>query len=462
MRSVTLVPGNFRLYITFVFCVLFGCRKDDYKPDFPSGSNEFINSWVLDSMKVYYYWNSSLPSRPNFNQLPIYFFNGIKNPSDRFSRLINPAVPESYYPSLLHNFGFDLAVYQSGTEIRTVITLVVPGTQAQKEGLKRGDIIKQMNGQQPGAQNAAALIESSIKARKIVLDLEGKGNLNLGAALISENPVYNYRMLDVPGKKIAYLFLNSFEGRSKYDLQKAFAYFNQEQATELIADLRYNPGGDIGMAAVLGAAVAAVAPSDVFVEYRGNANAGNRKSSFQSTIAAVAAGYTFSFSEVQSWRLPLKRVFILTGNHTASAAEFLIKGLRPWIEVVQVGSQTLGKDMASFVIREKDNPAKVGNWSIEPMIFKLYNSQGSGDYPSGLVPDVSADEFALPLLEPGNVNDPLIAAALNRMGGISSSRISSIGAVQRSSGPSKLLFPDRNYLDQSTSSSGVRVKLTQR
>ncbi|ETZ24749.1 S41 family peptidase [Pedobacter sp. V48] len=431
------------------------CRKSDpEKPDYPAGSNEKINSWVLDSMRVYYYWQNTLPSNPDISKDPLDFFSSIKSSEDRFSKLINPILPESYYPSLVHNFGFDLAIYRdSSGETKTVVTLVVPGTIPERDGLKRGSIILSINQTTPSAVNASDLISTSIKQRKIVLKLEQGEELILGAAIVAENPVYKYKMISSAGKSIAYLFLNSFEGRSKYDLQEAFSYFKQNNATELILDLRYNPGGDVAMSAVMAAAIARVQPSDVFIEYRGNKNAPLRRENFASTITNISAGYNFRFEEITSMRLQIKQVFILTGNHTASAAEFLIKGLRPWLSVIQIGQKTLGKDMASFQIKENGNAHTLANWSIEPMVFKLFNSNSEGNYPTGLNPDITVDEFSEALIPFGDQADPLIRTAIGRITGkpLKSSSLSQSNI--------HVLFDSRDMIDQiSRPISATRVR----
>ncbi|MGJ1366823.1 S41 family peptidase [Sphingobacterium spiritivorum] len=212
-------------------------------------------------------------------------------------------------------------------------------------------------------------------------------------------------------KPTAYLFYNSFDGRYKQNLQQAFSAFKQAGATELIIDLRYNAGGDVGVCAALAAALSEVNDTDTFLEYRGNSRAGIRKETFGKTISKTYSGTPFSFGELQNMRLSLNRVFILTGGHTASAAEFLVKALRPWTEVIQIGETTLGKDMASFSIRD-NNTGKNNPWSIEPLVFKLYNANSEGDYPSGLVPDVTRNELSEALVPLGDPNDPLIREAL--------------------------------------------------
>ena len=158
--------------VLLFFCVLWliGCRKSDDKPEYPAGTQENINSWILDSMKVYYYWNNSLPGKPNFSQDPSAFFNGIKNGGDRFSALVNPKLPATYPPSLVHTLGFDLITLQtSGGSIQTIVSLVVPGSRAEGRGLLRGDVIKRINSVVPTGANIGMLIENSITAASVDL-----------------------------------------------------------------------------------------------------------------------------------------------------------------------------------------------------------------------------------------------------------------------------------------------------
>jgi|GEM_PF-4134880 len=59
---------RFSVWVSLLF-IFSACKKDGPKPDYPAGSDEYINDWILDSMQVYYYWNSILPKSPDFFQL---------------------------------------------------------------------------------------------------------------------------------------------------------------------------------------------------------------------------------------------------------------------------------------------------------------------------------------------------------------------------------------------------------
>jgi len=411
----------FQLLFITLACVLTlnlsSCRKSDAHPDYPAGTQENINSWIIDSMKVYYYWNTTLPARPNVSQDPSAFFKTIKYSGDRFSALVNPDIASSYPASLVHTLGFDLITLQGADgQVQTMVSLVVPGSGAAARGLLRGDVLQSINGVIPDASNMAELTAAMVSAASAQLKVAGKTvAVSINRLSNAEDPLYTYKVFQSGGKTYAYLFLNSFEPAAISRLIEAFAIFKQQQAAELIIDMRYNPGGSVPVAASLAAMVASTATEgNTFVQYRGNKNAGTRQSSFAAELNQLPSGTRKTFSQLAGYRLGLNRVYMLTGNHTASAAELLINALKPYITVIQLGKQTLGKDMASFVIKDYRTPQVVPKWEIYPMIYKLYNASGSGDYSGGLTPDIYADELSLlPLVPFGDIRDPLIQRCIN-------------------------------------------------
>lgn len=436
------------LFFGIVMLTLFGCRKSVNQPNYPAGTEENINSWILDSMKVYYYWNNTLPGSPNLSQDPPAFFKSVKNSGDRFSALVNPDLPQTYPPSLVHTLGFDWITLQTseGT-VETLLSLIVPGSRASDTGLQRGDIIKTINGTVPTAANITALTEKIIDDETASLEIAGRtGTVTISRLISSEAPVYTYKVFQSGGKTYGYLFLNSFEEAALSQLEQAFNYFKAQQVQELLLDLRYNPGGSVPVAAALAAMLApTVSEGNTFVEYRGNANAGSIKSSFAAELAKLPSALRKSFTQFTGYRLGLSRVFVFTGSHTASAAELLINGLKPYLAVVQVGKQSMGKDMASFLIKDYRNPQVVKKWEIYPMIFKLYNVAGNGDYSSGIVPDLTIDELSLLPLKPfGELTDPLIQQCLAKSGGSIIAKAREGKPVHR---PATVLFDSRDKVD---------------
>ena len=171
------------------------------------------------------------------------------------------------------------------------------------------------------------------------------------------------------------------------------------------------------MAAILCALVSNhIKPGDIFAQYNGNSRLGNRSITFERAMALPEQGTPVSFEQVKALQLPLNKVYILTGPHTASAAEMVVNNLKPYITVIQVGGTTLGKDEGMITITDTRTPKRIP-WVLMPITYKLLNASGAGGYHQGLTPAYPVDELAsLPLQPPGNTNDPLLAKALQLIG----------------------------------------------
>lgn len=415
-RLKKIIGEHFCIFLLLISVFQTGCKKER-DPVFDIGSDGYINKWVMDSMKVYYYWNTALPKNPNYNQQPLFFFGAIKNRADQFSQLLNPEVPESYPRTLYSDFGIDLVTVSAGGTEQTILRLVVPGSDGFQAGLKRGDRILAINGVGVNSANVSRLSEASLKNGSITLQMEGKPEAYLINGYLKPNPVYTTQVWERSGKKIGYIFLNNFDVKALPKLKEAFAGFKGRQVNELVLDLRYNTGGEVSVAAALAAMVTRANEGDIFLEYRGNANAGIQRHNFGNEIGKLFT--PVNYNQYAGLRLNINRIFILTGRHTASAAELLINNLPPYISTIRIGESTLGKDMAEFEIKDYRNPKLVADWTLWPLVFKVYNSVGRGDYSGGLPPDIAADELSrLPLKELGDADETLARLAIAKITGI--------------------------------------------
>jgi carboxyl-terminal processing protease len=118
--------------------------------------------------------------------------------------------------------------------------------------------------------------------------------------------------------------------------------------------------------------------------------------------------------------LNLNKVYVLTTGRTASASELTINGLDPYITVTQVGGTTTGKFQASFLLYDAPAPgfsrsqANEGHtYAMLPLVFKTANKIGYTDFVDGLDPEIPLNEDYSNLGALGDINEPLLAAALN-------------------------------------------------
>jgi carboxyl-terminal processing protease len=72
----------------------------------------------------------------------------------------------------------------------------------------------------------------------------------------------------------------------------------------------------------------------------------------------------------------------------------------------------LGKDEASFPIEDLRNPRQV-TWMIQPIVYKIADANGKGDYSTGLAPHhVVVETGKLPLAPIGRPGDLPVDKAL--------------------------------------------------
>nr|WP_281270919.1 S41 family peptidase [Mucilaginibacter oryzae] len=408
-----------RVPVIFLLCILtiISCKKDQVN----AGNLSFVQKWILDSMKVYYYWNETMPQSPVPGASSTAFFKSLLNNADRFSYLDDPDEKITEYSSFGY-YGFDYVIVNNATTpggLVATVTLVVPGSAAYKAGLKRGDFFTAVNDVLISSASSNTIQHILKQGNPVKLQLANMEagiitateTLNLSAQYFTEQPVYLTKVFNSAGKKTGYIFYDAFNGVFDRNLLDSLSKLKTAGVSNLIIDLRYNPGGDVSSAAKFAAVLANAEANQTFVIYQANKNGGRSNRSFQQTM--LENDYQpQSFSDVISRRLNLEKVIVLATAATASSAELLINALKPYITVIQVGGKTVGKDMAAFAIADERKPAQV-SLILHPLIFKLYNANGKGDYSGGLIPDFAVDEFTeLPLKQFGDPADPLLNQAL--------------------------------------------------
>jgi C-terminal processing protease CtpA/Prc len=119
-------------------------------------------------------------------------------------------------------------------------------------------------------------------------------------------------------------------------------------------------------------------------------------------------------------RLQLNRVYILTTKSSASASELVINCLKPYIEVVQIGDKTAGKNVGSITLYDSPTYAKTNvnpnhKYAMQPIVLKIVDKNGFGDYTSGILPTTSLPENFANLGVLGATDEPLLEAAINQI-----------------------------------------------
>ena len=179
----------------------------------------------------------------------------------------------------------------------------------------------------------------------------------------------------------------------------------------MVLDFRYNGGGSIQTAAYLGSMVTGQFSGQVYSKlfYNENLEDNNRDYLFTNTIEGLGA--------INS--LNLSRVYVLTTNRrTASASELVINSLGAYIDVVVIGENTVGKTQASVTIYDSpnltfENVNPNHNYALQPLIANSTNVNNELVPASGLTPNIELTERPNTLGTLGNIEEPLLSAAIN-------------------------------------------------
>ena len=208
---------------------------------------------------------------------------------------------------------------------------------------------------------------------------------------------------------------NGFFGNFETELNNAFGFFQSEGITHLILDLRYNSGGSVNTATRLASMITGQFNNQVFAKQQWNYKIENLINNPEQLLNR----FTNSLGNGNGINhLNLDKVYILTTKRSASASELVINGLIPYIDVVQIGDATAGKNVGSITLYDsptfrKQNVNPNHKYAMQPIVLKIANNDNFSDYTNGLAPDVNQLEDIGNLGILGEESDPLLNTALN-------------------------------------------------
>ncbi|MGA9650486.1 S41 family peptidase [Pedobacter sp.] len=411
------------LYLLPCICWFLSCQPDDdVDIIYEEGSNEYINQWMYEQMERYYYWNTSLPKHVDLALTPQEYLSRLLHVDDPFSYCYHPSMAETFPQSLRRTYGFDVGFKEHEGNMYAVVLYTLSGSPAQNAGLFRGALIKTINGTPLSKTNSQQiythLLNSDQADLEFVTYTEANGftatqQLSIFKSFTIDQPIES-TVIETAGKKIGYVSFSHFDVGMANSFMGVFTNFKSKQVSEVVLDLRYNGGGDVASAAALCAIlVPGASYNDVFIKFVGNQNGGTIYQNFQEAIEMNEL--QVGFAQLRSAHPNINRVFVLCGNHTASASEIVINNLKPYMQVITIGKKTAGKDVAGFTIEDERNPNERG-WVLYPSIYKLFNANQEGNYATGITPNHVLDELESLELKPlGNPSEALLKKALSTM-----------------------------------------------
>ena len=408
------------IFTLLLLFLLTACRDDDEIPvTYSEGTNEYVNQWVYEQMKRYYYWNSSIPGNIDLSLGPKEYFKQLLSPEDPFSYLYHPSIPGSYPKSLRRSYGFDMAMKEYQGHVYGVVLYTLTSSPAENAGLQRGTLVYSVNGVELSRSNYDQLYESLVNSEQAQLQTltfsEEEGFSPFRQINIYQSYTYDqyvsWSVIEHGSKKAGFVYIPHFDEGLARRFVEIFSDLKGREVTDIVLDLRYNTGGDVSSATALCSILAPdIRYDDLFIRFVGNENGGTVSQTFEEALAMNEPGV--SFESLCNAHPSITRVYILCGSHTASASEIVINNLKPYMEVITIGETTTGKDVAGFTIEDDRYPDGQG-WVLYPAIYKLFNANEEGNYAMGITPDYMLNELESLEVKPlGDINEVLLKKAL--------------------------------------------------
>jgi len=289
-----------------------------------------------------------------------------------------------------------------GVELRAdngalLIVHVIPGSPAEKAGIREGDRIVAVDG-----QTTSSL--STDEAAALLTGAEGTWVQVTAYAPGQPQRVVRVRRehVDVPsleGVKIAdadfgvaYIRVPAFQKTTSRDLEAALWQLHRQGMRSLVLDLRGNPGGLL---------TASVEVADKFLTQGGIVSTRGRSSQEDFNYKAHYGG---------TWRVPL---VVLIDGDSASASEIFAGAIKDNNRVLLVGDRSYGKGSVQGIF-----PLGYAGAGIRLTTAKFFSPNGQAISHHGVIPDrmVKAHQVARPtdqglVIEP-TAQDAALAAAI--------------------------------------------------
>ena len=295
--------------------------------------------------------------------------NGVLQSLDPYSAYMNPKIfKESQIETSGEFGGLGIEVSMEAGVVKVIAP--IDGTPASKAGIKAGDYIVRINGEQVQGKTLmeAVNLMRGPEGTSIEITVRRKSLRKAKIFKITREIIEIESVISkIVDNKVGYLRLRAFNENSSNQLKKEISKIEKnKKLVGYILDLRNNPGGLLSQAITI---------SDFFlndgeiVSTRGRKKRENRK-----------------FFAKKGDKINGKPLIVLINGGSASASEIVAGALQDQKRAILLGETTFGKGSVQSIIPLKNKGA------IRLTISKYYLPSGKSISEVGVVPDIKVEE----------------------------------------------------------------------
>ncbi len=392
-------------------------------------SNDGQKQFVLSALYDWYLWNDLLPANIDINDYatPEELVTQVTEtfgpqkagggPLDRFSSVGSLQADQQFFGEGRYE-GFGFSWRFEGSDM--VFTRVFFDSPARIAGFERGQEVLTIDGRTIAEIEAAEGVNAALDNQTVEFQIENLDSSTFTTTvtqdIVTIDPVPQWRVIDQGSGRppVGYMELATFISTADPEFATVFGDFLSNGVRDVIIDMRYNGGGLVSTAELLG-------------DYLGGLdNDGQVFSNTEFNADRGPANNTTDFFAVQANSVRLDRLIIVASRGTASASELVTNSLDPYLAdgVYIVGDNTFGKPVGQIGLEFCEK-------ILRPTSFRLTNAAGFGDYFDGLPVDcAAADDSSIPV---GDDVDPNVIAALSYVNGVGCPIVSLPGGQQKAS-----------------------------
>ena len=411
-------------------------------PSKPRDKNiPIVSQFVYDGLSSYYLWSSEMiDKKPTASDTdPKKYFKSVlyKTDTDNGWSWITDDVQGllADFAGEPKSFGYSIGGFiQMDNTIYAIIRYVFANTPASQAGIERLDLIGKVNGQPITANSEGYISDRDInilygenKATFTTYKFSDAGviqnkEVNITPIVTKNDPVLFDKVYTIGDKKIGYLFYTNFTSNYNNRLFEVFSKFKNEGVTDLVLDLRYNPGGGITAASYLVslyAPEASVRDKTTLTTLSYNKYLNDVFGSSRNTKLGIYQdkdGKLLNEGALNPLdaNLNLNKIYVIATGKSASASELTIfcsRAIMGESNVIHIGGKTSGKYTASWTIHpysdfdKRAQPVYIEeklsekqketfkHWAMQPIVA-IYKDKNGKEFvnPGYLEPNHSLEE----------------------------------------------------------------------